>query len=1214
MLSKFSVKKPFTVLVGVVMVIVFGVVSLYKMTPELFPNIDTPYVIVMTTYPGASPEEAETEITKPMEQQLATLSNLKDINSVSGDSYSMVQMEFTDGCDMDTVTVDIDQKINQIEGNLPDSASSPVVMKMGMDIMPTVVAAVEMGDKSEAEISKIVNDDLMTPLKGTDGVASVNAMGLVDSNIQVVLSQKKIDKVNKEVSAAVGKQFNSAESKIKSGVSKAKSGQKKVKSGESAIQKGQASAAKQFASTRTKLKESKEKLKEQKGNLEELKKQYETYKDDPINGPKIIQKINASVGSVDKLDSSIKQATTQISSIDKALDQLTADESTLNFDLNSKYSKLTSTESTLTSTISQLQNSLSDIQSQKESALQSADLSSVLTMDNISTILNAQNFSMPAGYVSEGDSRILVSVGDKIKDKTELENLVLFDPGVDGVDAITLGDVATVSYGSGDTQTYAKINGKNGICLSFSKQSTYATATVSQNITDKFKTLEDKYRGLHFVSLYNGGDYINLVINSVLQNLLLGAILAMIILFLFLRDIRPTIITAISIPLSVVFAIVLMYFSGVTLNMVSLAGLAIGVGMLVDNSIVVVENIFRLRTLGYSRVQSAVSGAVQVAGAITASTLTTICVFVPIIFVTGMTRDIFQDLALTVTYSLLASLIIALTLVPAMAKGMLKGDGSKAILKQNGIIIGKYKQIASWALRHKKVTLALALVILVGSVGLALSRGFEFMPAMSTPQISASITMDDDSKISDTSEACDDISDQIRKIDGVEDVGVMLSSSTLSMLGMDTDTTDVTKATMYIIMDENKLDNVSKVSNKLEKLAKIHNCEIITSADMDLTSMMGESDVSFTVYSDDLDALRSTASKIEGVMKKTKGLEDVSDVDKDSSKEIKIVVNKNKAMKKGLTVAQVYKEVSAKLTENKTATSLTKDSDTIDVVVENTTKNKFSKRDLKHMKISVTDSATNKTTKIKLADVVTFKEDASLNEINHNNQKRSQSVTATVSDGYNVTKITNKLKQSIKSQSLIPSSVDVDYGGQNEEIMDAMKQMGLMLVVGFILIYLVMVAQFQSLRSPFIIIFTVPLAFTGGMLGLLITGQVVSIVSMMGFVMLMGIIVNNGIVLVDTINRFRLEGMGINQAIINAGAVRMRPILMTAVTTVLGLIPLAIGFGTGAEMMRPVAIVCIGGLIYATLTTLIVIPIMYKLLSRKNMSRIRNEELEIIKE
>lgn len=1251
MLSKFSIKKPFTVLVAVVIVIVFGVIALTKMTPDLFPKINTPYVIVMTAYPGASPEEAEEEITKPMEQQMATLSNIKNVTSVSAANYSMIQLEFSDSVNMDSVSVDIREKIDQIEGNLPDTAGTPVVMKISMDMMPVVTAAVGMEDKSSGEVSQFTKDNLQSPLEGVEGVASVSTMGMVDDNIQIVLSQDKIDAINKEVAAAINKQMGDAEGQMKSGMAAAKSGKKQIQDGKKAVKDGQSQAAKQLAATKTKLQESRDQLVALKQNgpaIKALYEQYKKYKDDPIMGPQIESQLKAlgiDPASLDQIVPQIDQADAQLKQIDKALEELDSQGSAMNFELGSKYADLTSAEGTVESTVNQLQSALSQLQSSKEAALASADMTGVITMQNISAILSAQNFSMPAGYITDGKAEVLVSVGDKIKNKDELENLILFDMGIDGVDPIRLSDVATVTYTDDDAETYAKINGNNGVLLSFTKQSSYATADVSANISDKFAQLEKEYKDddLSFTTLYDQGDYIHIVINSVLQNLLLGAILAILILLVFLRDLRPTIITAVSIPLSVIFAIVLMYFSGVTLNMISLAGLAIGVGMLVDNSIVVVENIYRLRSMGYSRVQAAVSGAVQVAGAITASTLTTICVFVPIIFVDGMTRDIFTDLALTVAYSLLASLLIALTVVPAMAKGLLKKETRLTALSQTGRFMDKYRTAVRWALSHRAIVLIAAVVLLVGSSGLALMRGLSFMPSMSTPQISATIQMPKESTLKETSDTTDKIVKEVRKVDGVETVGAMLSSNTMSMMGM-SGMQDVTSTMVYIILNEDKADNGKIIAKKMDKLAKKYNCEIVTSADMDMSSMMGGSGVDIKLYSEDLTKLRSAGIAIESKLKGMKSLEDVSTIDEDSSEELHVVVNKNLAMKQGLTVAQVYQQISAKLTKESTATTLSESDTSMDVVVENSTNGTFTRKDLENMKLTTSGGASSSaaggssagtglsggagstasggsasassgssgSSEVTLSSIADIQTTASLSEINHDNQKRSLSVTASVKDGYNITHVNSDVQKMIKKEKLIPSGVKVDYGGENEEIMHSMKQMMLMLLVGLILVYLVMVAQFQSLRSPFIVIFTIPLAFTGGMLALLICGQDVSVVSMMGFVMLMGVVVNNAIVLVDCINRFRLEGMDMESAVIEAGAVRMRPVLMTAITTILGLLPLAIGFGTGAEMMQPVAIVCIGGLFYATLTTLLVIPIMYRIFAKKHMEKIQEEELEVV--
>lgn len=1193
MLVKYSVKKPFTIFVAVIIVGVFGLLAVYKMTPDLLPSINTPYAVVATTYPGASAEEVESQLTEPIEQQLATLSNVKNVTSMSADNYSVVSLEFTSKANMDALSVDIRDKVDQIESQFPESASTPLVMKINLDMMPVSVAAVNLKDKTPAQVSTFVKENLKSKLEATEGVASVNYIGMIDEGYQIVLSQEEIDKINDKVAAAIAAEFNKGEGQLKSGISEAKSGSKAIDDRKNEI--------KDAAPALSELELNIQGLKQLKEIGPGIWENYENATDEVVK--KALETQMQDMGFEDAKDFKNK-----LDNVDLLID---AAEHAIT-DISFTYSDLSATGSTLDSVVSQLQATLSQIESQKQAAIDSADMTGVITMDNVTAILNAQNFSMPAGYVSDGEADILVSVGDKIKDLDEIKNLTMFDLDIEGLDPIKVKDIATVSYVADESESYTRVDGENGILLMFTKQSTYATATVADNIGDTFTNLEKEYKDLKFTSFVDQGEYIHTVVNSVFKDLLMGALFAILVLLFFLRDIRPTIITAISIPVSVVFALALMYFSGVTMNMISMSGLAIGVGMLVDNSIVVIENTYRLRSMGYSAVQSAVSGASQVAGAITASTLTTICVFVPIVFVDGMTRELFTDLALTITYSLLASLLIALSFVPAVAKGSLIKNTKNTVLSQEGRTIAKYKNAVAWCLLHKKRVVFAALALLIASTGVLLIRGFEFMPEMSSDQISAAIKTPDGSTLEETAAINDKISEEVRKIDGVESVGVMLATNLADTVGIGAGEADTENTTMYIKLEKGMSQQGKVVGKKMEKLAKKYDCEVFNSATMDMTSYIGGSGVTLNLYSDDIDKLRVTGEKIEENLRGMKSLEDVSDVQENSTDELRIVVNKNTAMKNGLTVAQVYQQVAAKLAKDKTATTLTDDGgNKVDVKVSTSGKSGVKMQELMDMKLIV-DKKDGTKEKILLSSISTVHRDASLSVINHDNQKRTLSISAAVKDGYNVTKVTSDVKETINDNELVPSGVSIEYAGANKEIMHSMKQMILMMLVGMVLVYLIMVAQFQSLRSPFIIIFTLPLAFTGGMLALLITNNVLSVIAMMGFVMLVGIAVNNGIVLVDCINRFRLEGMERERAIIEAGAVRMRPVMMTAATTVLGLIPLALGIGQGSEMAQPVAIVTVGGLIYATLTTLLIIPIMYSWLSRKHMEKIEEKELEII--
>lgn len=1219
MLPKFSVKKPFTIVVVVILIIVFGIVAFTKMTPDLFPTIDLPYVSVITTYNGAAPEEVEKNVTEPLEKSMGTLDNLKNINSVSAENYSMVMLEFDNGADLDTISVDIRDKIDQVSGSFADSVGKPAIYKMNPSMIPVTVAAVSRTGTDIPQLSSLVENELGRKLEGTDGVASMTESGTVDETIQVTLSQKKIDKANARLKSAVAGQYGSSESSIRKNISSIKSQQKQLTSSKKNVEAQQVQTAGMKASAGETL----DSIKVLVTKRDELKAAGNTQMASSVQA-----QINSLKASLSPYRSALKKFGITISSVDKdtasasaAKAKLSAGCDTTLQKLSNSMSEITSGQSSLTSALSQLKSSLSQIGSSKSSALSATDLSGSLTKANIAQLLQAQNIDIPAGYVSDGGTDFMVNVGDKIKSVGDLKDLVIADSGISGVDPVKLGDVASVQYVNNGKDVYAKINGKDGILLTFNKQSDYATTTVADNIQTKFNKLESEYSGLKFDTLSDQGDYIHVVIDSVLNNILIGALLAILILMYFLKDWKPTLITALSIPISVTFAIVLMYFTGVTINVISLAGLAVGVGMLVDNSIVVIENIYRLRDLGYTKIKAAVSGAAQVAGAITASTLTTICVFIPIVFVEGLTRQIFVDMALTVSYSLLASLFIALTMVTMMGSVMLTKTKKNTVLRQGSRALNKYKAAVSWALDHKAVVISAAVALLVLSAGVLMTRGFTYMPSMATQQISVQITMPDDATRKETENACNEMNASIQKMTGVKTVGTMLSNTTSSLLGISAGQDDFRNVSMYIMMDDDHIKEAPSTARKIEKLGKKYNCEITATGEMDISSSssaFGGGEISLYVYSDDLSDLRTSAVQVENKMSSIKGLKDVSDTNENSTPEMKVTINKNKAMKNGLTVSQVYAQISALLQKSVTATSIQYDGSARDVVIKGGEGSLITKQNLGNIKLTAgsggssngasQSSASSSTKKVRLSDIADISETESLSQINRENQKRMINVTANTSNGYNITKMTDKVKSAVSKMDL-PSSVSVEYSGQYDTIMDAMKQLLEMLLLGMLMIYLVMVAQFQSLLSPFIVMFSVPLAFTGGMIGLIIAGYEISVVSMIGFVMLQGIVVNNAIVLIDYVNQLRRSGMEKREALIEAGAARIRPVLMTALTTVLALIPLAIGIGNGSEMMQPVAVVCIGGLLYATIMTLIVIPVMYDILSRKKIRIISDEEL-----
>ena len=1289
---KFSVKKPLTVFVAVLAVLVLGVVAYLKMTPDLLPNMDFPYVVIVTTDPGASPEAVESAVTRPMEQSMSTLDRIKSVTSTSQDSVSMVVLEFEDGVNMDTVSVDIQQKINMLEGNWDDGVGTPYVLKINPSMLPVQVAAVSYSGKDVTELSDFVENTLTQKLEGISGVASVTVSGTVQRQAHIILSQEKLDALTATLREAIGKTLDETVSQLEGTRSQLESAKGAIRSTEeSAVREAAMQALTAVQQSLTTLRSSQSRLEanlKELAEIQALKVQLDAKnavyqarmeairQDDSLteeekaeqlaaieNDPEYIQ-LQADLAELElriaALNTSWKQAAEDARRWRETLEQLKeqirrleddsevasiADEVTSGvITMADGVTQLLSANVQLDSALTQLEQGLRTLESSRASALEQADLSGALNIQTITALLTAQNFSMPAGYLQEDGVNYMVSVGDSISSRQELSDMVLFDLGLEGVEPVKLSDVAEIVVTDNSDEIYAKLNGDNGVIVSFNKQSAYATAEVSGNIQARCDTLEKEYDGLHFVPLMDQGDYIYIIINSILSSLGWGALFAVLILYLFLKDLRPTLITLCSIPVSVIFAVVLMYFSGVTINMISLSGLAVAVGMLVDNSVVVIENIYRLRSKGATVIQAAVSGAAQVVGAITASTLTTVCVFLPIVFVEGITKQLFTDLALTMTYSLLASLIVALTLVPAMASGMLKKEKAvKAGLLER--VYPAYRRAVGWSLGHKAVVLLLAVVLLAGSAWGAVSRGFVFMPQIDMNNVSLTVTMPEGISRQEAVALAAEVVRRAGTVENVDAVGAMMSSGSgmdmSSMMGGSGGAYDITA---YVTMPEGA--SGAKAGKAIEELCADLPCQVTASGSMDsMSTYLAGSGVSLKVYGDDMEDLQSSAKALAAALKTVEGTGEVSDGLEEATTALHISVDRNAAMEKGVTVAQVYMAVASALTNTSASSGLTLDGLEMEVSVQSPEESRMTREKLMDLEITpssgtnldsmsnisgmsgstssmggmsalaggstLTDTAGQEVSGFRLGDVAAIEETVSLGSIQREQQRRCVTVTAEVAEGYNVTKVTAAAQTAVAGVDL-PQGITAQFSGENEAIMDAMGQLLLMLGLGVLLVYLVMVAQFQSLRSPLIVMFTIPLAFTGGFLALLISGIELSVVSLIGFVMLVGVIVNNGIVLVDYINQLRLSGMERREAIVEAGVTRLRPILMTSLTTILGLVVMAFGGDAGTALMQPVALVCIGGLLYATLMTLLVVPCMYDLLSRRELRKVEETDLQTL--
>ena len=1297
-LSKLSVKKPYTVIVGVILVIVLGAVSLTKMTTDLLPDMSLPYALVITTDMGASPEKVESDVTAPVEASMATTSSIKNVSSASYDNYSMVILEYEQNANMDSVIIEIQQKLDQLEGSFPDGAGKPMIMQIDPDMMPVMVASADVEGMTQSEISDYVENELSPVLESIDGVASVSTTGTVEENIHVTLDQDKIDALNQKIQSKIEEQFTEPQEQLDQAAEQVESGRRQMESGKDQLanQLGQAEnevingksqafvAESDLSQNYTVLKATDELIKraipelqsiyEQgmglKADIEQAQKEAQMNSDDgsrrieelleeaKISGDQeqinqilamtgenqesiaeagkrleLLQEellelntslnqqwadqlaaLNVSLSSIDDIPQVITQLSqkqveiqTAMAALQTAQEQVTDGKTTLDdayVTLNRMeidgILEMSEASAQLAVGEARLEQGQEKLEESKQSALESADLNQILSVETLGQILTAQNFSMPAGYVNEDKKQYLVRVGDKVSSVEKLKDLVLVDVGLDGIEPIRLSDVAETEVVDDTGDSYSKVNGNPAIMLSIEKQTGYSTGDVTKRIKTRFESLEKENDKLHMTILMNQGVYIDTIVESVMENMIVGAILAVLILILFLKDIKPTLVIACSIPLSVVFAIVLMYFTGISLNIISLSGLALGVGMLVDNSIVVIENIYRLRNQGFSIRKAAVEGAGQVAGAIFASTLTTVCVFAPIIFTEGITRQLFVDIALTIAYTLAASLIVALTFVPMMASGALKNTREIKHPWFDRILDG-YEKVLRVALRFKPIVLICVVVFLVASVTLSVSKGFTFMDMnMETEQLTVTVSAKEDEKLTfeELTERADEVVDKISGISGVDSIGAMAGGGGIMSMG----STD--SVTMYVLIDDSGATG-SEITASIQALTADLDCDVNTdSSASDMSSFFG-SGISVRVSGKDLDKLQKLAGQIAEVVEKTEGTVDVDDGLGDTTPSFTVKVDKEKAAKYGMTTAQVYQLVYKQLASNTSSTTISTDLKDYKVYVQSGEQADVTPGDIRKLTFPYTDRISGETTDIPLKDIAEFEEGESLNVINRSSQTRYISVTAGVDEDHNVTLVSDQIQKELDKIKL-PDGYEISMTGEDETIRDAMNQLYLMLILAVVFIYLIMVAQFQSFLSPFIIMFTIPLAFTGGFFALFVTDNEVGVVSMIGFVMLAGVIVNNGIVLVDYINQLRREGMDKKEAIVTAGRTRLRPILMTALTTILAMSTMAMGLGSGSEMMQPMAIVTEGGMLYGTLLTLIVVPCIYDLFTR-NKSMVEEE-------
>ena len=1560
MLGKYAVKKPYTVIVGVILVLILGVISFTHMTTDLLPNMNFPYVIVYTTYVGATPEQVEDEVTRPMEAAFATLTDIKDVSSQSSDNLSLVVLEFNDTADMNTAMIEINSEITTLSATWSDSIGAPAIMKINPDMLPVSIVSVVRDDMDILELSRYVEEELVPQYEAINGVASVTASGVITQEVDVTIDQSRIDVLNSAILRDIDAQLADAEAQLndaqaqisdgKSQLARAKKqtlgqisdGMKQLESGEAqlsqAVEQLTAQRAELVAQQKQleeaiaqlekltgltdeerallaemekqlgNLKAEKDRLQEQLDKLEpgqtgdalnqqraeavarraELaaeKDRYERYladlnEADPAKIQSEIESLNGQIAAkqsevaaaqsaldaaaderaqaqshvdelkrllgeqeptaaptasaepttdpeasataapdatasaeetaapaetasaeptdgstavpeaspaaaedattapadaaaqsaktslfaaqaeertpeelreelaqaeatlaekqsameqaqkaLDEKNAELKSLNDQLAQKQKALDEIQGenlqsrrDEAQREIDrlnariaavdleiagidqaisggdaaieemkkslaqldeaiakiensdeykalklaldkdeLNRQYAAAVEGKAQLDAGIAQIDamleklnagiipggmiegvdedTSIADARAQLESgrkqaedgfaqaeaqlsdaeaqlsearaefeekrdeALKNAGLDGVITLQTVGGILGAQNMSMPAGYVYDvSENQYLVRVGDKFASLDELKTMKLFHVGSDSVEDVRLMDVATVEITDNSADTFTKFNGRDGILLSIEKQSTFSTTDVSKSVAARNAELTGADSALSIIDLFNQGDYITIIVDSVLNNLVSGGLLAVLILLIFLMDYRPTIIIAFSIPLSVVIAFVCMYFTGITLNVLSLSGLALGVGMLVDNSIVAIENIYRLRDEQHLPILTAcVEGVRQISGALFSSTLTTICVFLPVLFVTGLARDLFSDIGLVITYSLLASLLVAMTLVPTMAASLLKKQKKARRQPVFSAIQRGYVRLLRGALRFKPLVLLAAVALLAVTVLQVPSMGMSFMPSVNSTQMTGSLPWDSKGDETQQREQAVELMNRIMAVDGISAVGLNSGGTSAVM-------SSGSELSYYMIVDSDAGRSNAAIARDIRAIADDMGLDFsVQTSTMDISMLTG-SGISVNITGPEVEQLRAIAADVAEIVRSVDGAAEIDDGLENSVPELSVTVDKEKAIDKNLTVGQVLQFVATKIAGKTEISQATLDGRTLSIYLIDGRNSDITPENLEDLEIEVTSG--DKSEMVRIGDVAEIAQTQSMGTIRRQQQQRVVTVSFAVAEGYSANHVSDALEAKLADYA-VPDGYAVALAGENETVMSIAGDLVFMVIIAVALIFLIMVAQFQSFKSPIIVMFTIPLAFTGGLAALLITGLDLSIVAMVGFLVLSGVVVNNGIVFVDCVNQLRIGGMTKREALLETGRIRLRPILMTALTTILGMSTMALATGMGAEMMQPMAIVTIGGLSYATLMTLFVVPAMYDLFNGEKMSA---REIEMAKE
>lgn len=1130
-MTRFSIRNVAAIVIFVLLVSMGGVYTATQLKMEAMPDVNFPVIVTITPYPGASPEDIDKKVTQPIEKALQGIKGAEKVTSISADSTSVVIAQFDFDVDLDKVQQAVRDSISRLK--LPDQALDPIFNRFGFNTFPFMTLSLTSDKKSPAELKRWVNDGVKGALESVDGVGEIQVKGEGEKAVYIRLKPEQLKKYNLSVQQV-----------------------------QQALQMGNMSLP--VGDLHTQQINLPVRVEQSITSIEELQHYPLTVFPHPVTGiAEPFKQLGQAVGGLSQGLGQVGQGVGLLQGQVQLLQQAQL-----------LQAHIIGEQIALNNVRKRLQANPDDLTLKGQAALLTAKIAARQTgLKQIHVQLKKLQAQLPQTDSSKrpsGAAQLATGMSEpKIK-------------------TIQLSDIATITESAEGNTMITRTDGKPSVNIDLIKDPDANIVDVAEQVKQKISELQKNHPDVNVTLLFDQSRSVKASIHSIVREGLLGAMFAAVVILIFLRNIRTTLISIVSIPVSVLATLILLKQADLTLNIMTLGGLAVAIGRVVDDSIVVIENIYRHMRKGTKRDENLIIRATrEVASAITSSTLTTVAVFVPLGLVDGIVGKVFLPFAITVTIALLCSLVVAVTIVPVLAKLMLL-RGKKIHMNQTkSRTAAVYRKALAWSLDHKGMVLTVSTLFLLGSLLIIPLVGTSFIPSEKDKAVQINLKMPSGTDLNKTNEITRKIEQTINKHKEVNIIsasvgnlpghlskdGTIGSPNRASIFVSLASSANIDKAISYIRTEMKPFQQAGEIMVNEVKMAG-------TPSSM----------IQVVIRGNNIDKIKKAAAQLTARMKNVAGLTNVRNNLSAQQEIITIHVHHAKAAKKGLSSFQVAGTVRG-LLEADQVLELQQGKQTQEVRLGLEKGNVHTTRQLRNILLL---SAGGKM--VKLGDIATVSREKGPVTI----QKENGQLYATVSGNVTVKDtgaVSRNIQQMIREMTF-PKGISVSVGGDAEEINKSFAQLGLAMIVAVAAVYIVMIIAFGEATAPFTILFSLPYAVIGGLVGLLIAGQPISVSSLIGALMLIGIVVTNAIVLIDRVQQQRKKGLGVREALLEAAGTRLRPILMTALATICALLPLGLGYGEGTLISQSLAVVVVGGLTSSTLLTLFIVPIVYLMLTR----------------